>query len=296
MKEPSQIVDAHVHVWSANTDRYPLAPGFKKSDLWQPFFTPETYFQYSQSVGKVRLNLVQMTWYGLDHNYILDLIADDPETFVGTGIVPAITDVSLPSPEKTMVALAQSGIYAFRIRGGKTARQPIGNPARWLDYPGYEQMFQTGAQHNLALSFLMGTDDLPELDRMCTQFPETPVILDHVCGIRSQNGILPESELELLYCMAKHNRVMVKLGPFQALGNGRPPYLDLLPLIRGVVDAFGSERCMWESDSGGPIVMKDPTKDYPLSIALVQDQANFLSNSDKKQILSKTAEDFFFNR
>ena len=73
MKEPSQIVDAHVHVWSANTDRYPLAPGFKKSDLWQPSFTPETYFQYSQSVGKVRLNLVQMTWYGLDHSYILDL-------------------------------------------------------------------------------------------------------------------------------------------------------------------------------------------------------------------------------
>ena len=96
--------------------------------------------------------------------------------------------------------------------------------------------------------------------------------------------------------MAKHNRVMVKLGPFQALGNGRPPYLDLLPLIRKVVDTFGPERCMWESDSGGPIVMQDPTKDYPLSISLIQDQANFLSKSDKKQILSKTAEDFFFNR
>ena len=76
---------------------------------------------------------------------------------------------------------------------------------------------------------------------MCTQFPETPVILDHVFGIRTQNGILPESELELLYRMAKHNRVMVKLGPFQALGNDRPPYLDLLPLIRRIVDAFGSE-------------------------------------------------------
>jgi hypothetical protein len=53
---------------------------------------------------------------------------------------------------------------------------------------------------------------------------------------------------------------------------------------------------MWESDSGGLIVMQDPTKDYPLSISLIQDQANFLSKSDKKQILSKTAEDFFFNR
>lgn len=296
MKEPSRIIDAHVHVWSADTNRYPLAPGFDKSDLWQPSFTPETHFQYSRSIGNVRLNLVQMTWYGLDHSYILDLIASDPETFVGTGIVPAITDVSLPSPEKTMVALAQGGIYAFRIRGGQTARQPIGNLTQWLDYPGYEKMFQTGAQHNLALSFLMGTDDLPELDRMCTRFPETPVILDHICGIRIQNGVLPEPELELLCRMAKHNRVMVKLGPFQALGDGKAPYQDLLPLIRRVVDVFGPKRCMWQSDSGGPIAMKDPTNDYPLSIALIRDQADFLSHSDKKQILIKTAEDFFFNR
>jgi predicted TIM-barrel fold metal-dependent hydrolase len=157
-------------------------------------------------------------------------------------------------------------------------------------------MFCAGAQHNLALSFLIGTDDLPELDRMCTRFPETPVILDHVCGIRIQNGVLPESELELLCRMAKHSRVMVKLGPFQALGDGKAPYLDLLPLIRRVVDAFSPERCMWESDSGGPIMMKDPANDYPLSIALIRDQADFLSSSDKKQILIKTAEDFFFNR
>ena len=39
------------------------------------------------SVGKVRINLVQMTWYGLDHSYIIDLIANAPDTFVGTGIM-----------------------------------------------------------------------------------------------------------------------------------------------------------------------------------------------------------------
>ena len=35
-----RIVDAHVHVWSTDTDRYPLAPGFDRSDLWLPSFTP----------------------------------------------------------------------------------------------------------------------------------------------------------------------------------------------------------------------------------------------------------------
>ena len=73
-----RIVDAHVHVWSADTDRYPLTPGFDRNDLWLPSFTPEDHAQYSRAVGPVRMNLVQMTWYGLDHSYIADLIAQDP--------------------------------------------------------------------------------------------------------------------------------------------------------------------------------------------------------------------------
>ena len=291
-----RIIDAHIHIWTSDFENYPLASGFEKSDLWLPSFTPEEYFAYSHPMGKVRINLVQMTWYGLDHSYIIDLIAESPETFVGTGIVPVVTDVSLASPDKTMIALSHKGIYAFRVRGGKTARQPIGDVTRWLDYPGYEKMFAAGAEHNLALSFLMGLDDLPDLDRMCTRFPETPVILDHICGVRIKDAVFPEEDVKILCRMAKHKRVMVKLGPFQALGDGKAPYLELLPLIHQIVDAFGPERCMWESDSGGPIVMENPQTDYPAAIALIRDAADFLSESDKQQILFKTAEDLFFNR
>ena len=94
--------------------------------------------------------------------------------------------------------------------------------------------------------------------------------------------------------MARYPRVMIKLGPFQALGDGKAPYLDLLPLIQRVVDAFGPERIMWASDSGGPVWMQDPASDFAASIALIRDHANFLSAGDKEQILVKAAEDFFF--
>lgn len=290
-----RIIDAHVHVWTSDTERYPLAPGFGAGDLWRPSFPPEEYFQYSRPFGKVRLNLVQMTWYGLDHRYILDLIASDPGTFTGTGIVPALSDVSLPRPDRAMRALAEGGIRAFRVRGGRSARMPLGDPDRWLDYPGYELMFSTAAEHHLALSFLMGVEDLPDLDRMCRRFPDTPVILDHVCGIRIRDGVFPEEKLKMLCRMARHRRVLVKLGPFQALGGGQAPYLELLPLIERVVDAFGPQRCMWESDSGGPVSMPEPQRDYQAAISLIRDHADFLSAEDKEQILVKTAEDFFFN-
>ena len=89
---------------------------------------------------------------------------------------------------------------------------------------------------------------------------------------------------------------MVKLGPFQALGDGQAPYLDLLPLIERVVNAFGPERVMWESDSGGPIAMENPERDFAASIGLIRDQADFLGDGDKEQILINTASDFFFRK
>ena len=122
------------------------------------------------------------------------------------------------------------------------------------------------------------------------------MILDHICGVRIRDGVWPEGDIRTLCNMARYPRVMVKLGPFQALGDGEAPYLDLLPLIERIVDAFGPERIMWESDSGGPVRMKNPANDFAAAIALIRDHADFLSQSDKEQILVKTAEDFFFNR
>ena len=272
------IVDAHIHVWTDDFARYPLAPSVGKEDLWHPTFTPEAYFNYSRIVGEVRINLVQMVWYGYDHSYILDLISAAPERFAGTGMI-SLED---PEPDRTMAELSKQGCYAFR------------EPPSELEHPAYEKMFAMGAAHNLALSFNMNVDLLPDLDRLCTRFPDTPVILDHVCHVGIRNARYSDDDLEKLLRFAKHENVMVKVGPLQALCSRRAPYFDTLPLIQRVVEAYGAHRCMWESDSGGPIEMKDPTTDYPAAIASIRNHAGFLSSSEKDDILGGTAQRFFF--
>ena len=290
----SDIVDAHIHVWSPDLDRYPLAPGFTTEDLWHPSFTPDDHLAYSKQVGHVRINLVQMTWYGLDHSYIIYLIASDPDTFVGTGIVPGVSDVSLADPGLQIKALADHRIYSFRVRGGG-AQPQWGQREDWLNQDGYVNMFATGAAEDLAISFLAGPDDLHEIDRMCERFPETPVIIDHVGGVRIRDGVFQEDQMQTLCRLGRHPRVMVKIGPIHGLGDGNAPYEDLLPMIRRVVDAFGPNRCMWESDSGGPIEMKDPQTDFVASIDLIR-EADFLNPSDRDWILGGTADAFFFDR
>lgn len=291
LKPSPKIIDSHVHIWSSDLKKYPPAAGFTQKDYWFPKFTVDDLLKHCRPLGVTRFNLVQMTWYGLNHRYILDTIASSPKNFVGTGIVQAITDVAGPSPKRTMLALAKAGIVAFRIRG-KSTRPLFKMGKQWMDHSGYNEMFRTGADHNLSLSFLMKPSDLPELNRMCTRFPDTPVILDHMGGIGFK-GDVKNDQLSALCRMAQHPKVLVKIGAFWTQGSKNPPHLELLPAIKRIIDSFGPDRCMWESASGHfPLYPSEQR--YKAGLKLIQDHADFLNPSDKEQLLFRTAQRLFF--
>jgi predicted TIM-barrel fold metal-dependent hydrolase len=280
--KPMNFIDAHVHVWSSDTDRYPLAPGFKKSDIKPASFTPEDLFRQCKPEGVSRINLIQISFYGFDNSCMLDAIAKHPGIFVGTAVIDPLGE----DPAREMADLARKGIRAFRLRPNLT-REPID---RWLRAEGYKSMFAAGARNNQAMSCLIGPDGLPELDRMCAAYPETPVIIDHLARIGADGPIRAE-DVDRLCALAKHKKLMVKIGGFYALGKKQPPYADLTPLVRKVITAFGPQRCMWESDS--PFQVQGGHT-YRASIDLVRNRLDFLSEGDKDWILRRTAEDFFF--
>jgi predicted TIM-barrel fold metal-dependent hydrolase len=275
------FIDAHVHVWTPDTDHYPLAEGFKKEDMKPRSFTPEDLFKHTKPADVDRINLIQMSFYGFDNRYMLDMIALYKEVFVGTAVI----DPHAADPDQLMAELAKKRVRAFRIHP-RLSKQP---PERWLEPAGYQTLFSAGAKHNQAMSCLINPDALPELDRMCKWFPETPVIIDHLCRIGA-DGTIADKDVDALCAMAKHPRVMVKVGAFYALGKKQPPYTDLAPLIQRVVKAFGVKRCMWESDC--PFQVAEHR--YRDSLDLVGTKLDFLSAEDKEWLLGRTAEQFFF--
>jgi predicted TIM-barrel fold metal-dependent hydrolase len=210
------------------------------------------------------------------------MIAGHKGVFCGTAVIdPAGAD-----PAKLMTELAKKAVRAFRVYP-KLTRAPI---ARWLQPAGYAAMFAAGAKNNQALSCLIDPAALPEIDRMCKKYPSTPVIIDHLCRI-GVNGIIDDTDVQALCELAKHKRIMVKVGAFYALGKKKPPYTDLAPMIRKVVKAFGPQRCMWESDC--PFQVVDGNR-YADSIDLVKKHLPFLSATDRDWLLRKTAQAFFF--
>jgi predicted TIM-barrel fold metal-dependent hydrolase len=279
--EVERWIDAHSHIWTPDVAHYPLAEGFEVTDMKPASFTAEELLAVCRPAGVGRVNLIQMSYYRFDNRYMLDMIKLYPDRFVGTAIVDPLADF----PDRAMLDIKPKGVVAFRI-APNFSKEPAG---RWLAPKGYEAMFAASAKHGLALSCLIDPDGFAEVDRMAAKFPEATVIIDHF-GRVGITGTVEPAEVDALCALAKHPRMFVKVGAFYALGKKTAPYLDLGPLIRRVVQAFGPERCMWESDC--PFQVVNGT--YGDSIALVRDKLDFLTADQKEWLLRKTAERVLF--
>jgi predicted TIM-barrel fold metal-dependent hydrolase len=275
-------IDAHSHVWTPDVAKYLLARSFTVDQMNPRSFTAEELLDVCRPSGVYRVNLIQMSYYEFDNSYMLDMIAKYPDRFVGTAIVDPLG----ADPDKAMRDLRPKGVRAFRIQP-HYSRQGL---ATWLEPEGYKAMFAESERSMLALSCLIDPEGLGEVDRMCRAYPSAPVVIDHLARI-GVDGQIRDTHVQALCDLAQHPRVYVKVGAFYALGKKTPPYLDLAPLIRRVLHAFGSRRLMWESDC--PFQVVDHT--YEDSIALVRDRLDFLSEDDRRWLLARTAERLLFS-
>lgn len=274
-------IDAHVHVWTPDVEKYPLARGFAVSDMRPASFTPEELFRHCRPEGVRRVVLIQMSYYGYDNRYMLDMMRAHPGVFSGVAVV----DEHAEGLESAMTELVRQGVRGFRIHAGREK-----NLSSWLGSPGMATLWKTAAALKASVCPLINPDTLPLIDKMCEWYPDTSVVIDHFARVGMAGGV-KEADVKHLVRLARHARVHVKASAFYALGSKKSPYRDLAPLIRQVRDSFGPQRVMWASDCPFQV---DPGHNYRDSIALIRDRLDFLSESDKSWMLRGTAEKVFF--
>ncbi len=280
VEEPHWI-DAHVHVWTPDTAKYPLDSGYAVADMQPASFTPEELFAHCKPVGVDRIVIIQMSFYNNDNSYMTDMIARYPGVFSGVGIV----DHRAPDLAEKISVLAKQGVKGFRIHA--TGAEAM----KWIKDPGMALLWKIAAEKNLAVCPLINPGDIRTVDTLCAKFPETKVVVDHFARIGVSGQIDRDALLELCD-LAKYPNVYVKTSAFYALGKKEAPYQDLIPMIKQVVDSFGPERLMWASDC--PYQVQEG-HNYEASIALIRDAASdFLSASDKSWLLRGTAEKVYF--
>jgi predicted TIM-barrel fold metal-dependent hydrolase len=151
-------------------------------------------------------------------------------------------------------------------------------------------MWAHAAEQGSAICPLIGPEDLPQVVEMCTKYPDTRVVIDHFSRI-GMAGPMNESQVKSLTDIAKHKHTHVKISAFYALGEKRPPHIELVPMIKRLIAAYGPERLMWGSDSPYQIV---PPNTFEDSVKLLTERFDFMSVKDRDQLLRGTAEAVFF--
>lgn len=275
----SNFIDAHVHLWTDDFQKYPLAACFRPEDMEPRSFLPADILGHARPNGVNRIVLVQMSYYGFDNRYMLEVIGRQPEVFRGIAVI----DQNADNPEIRMRDLARRGVRGFRVFPQN------GSSQAWLEGEGLDKMFRYAAEESLAMCLLVNPDALGSVQRKCESFPNTPVVIDHIARI-GMSGPIKRSDIRALCSLARLPNVRVKVSAFYALGEKKPPHSDLIPLIKQVYEAFGEQRLMWGSDC--PFQLQSET--YMDSIFLVLDNLSFLTGEAKEWILSRTAEATFF--
>jgi predicted TIM-barrel fold metal-dependent hydrolase len=278
---PTGWIDAHSHIWTRDLAKYPLTGKQTVADLKPGSFTAQELLELAGKNGVGRIVLIQhRPYHGYDNSYITDSIAKFPGRFSGVGCI----DADQAHPEADMDKLFQLGIRGFRIRSGE------GDKKLWKDCAGMFAMWAHAAKQGSAICPLIGPTDLPQVEEMCTKYPETKVVIDHFARI-GMAGPIDEAQLKALTDLAKHKHLHVKVSAYYALGEKKPPHTELIPMIQQLIAAYGVERLMWGSDS--PYQLNAPNT-YENSLKLITEHCDFLSAKDREQLLRGTAERVFF--
>ncbi|MFM9116579.1 MAG: amidohydrolase family protein [Planctomycetota bacterium] len=279
--EQRGYVDAHSHIWSREVAKFPLAKGQTVEDLKPASFTAEEAIALMKPLHVSRIVLIQHhIYHGWDNAYLIDAARRYPQVFRVVGMV----DDTTARPDEQMRQLLKQRVTAFRITS------LIRGAGKWLEGEGMAAMWRCAAETRQAMCCLINPEDLPAVGAMCRQYPDTPVVIDHFARI-GMTGEIRAADVDQLVELARHKQTAVKISAYYALGKKKPPYDDMLPLIRRLCDAYGPERLMWASDC--PYQLGEGNG-YEPALAVIRDRADFLSAADRQWLLAKTAERFFY--
>lgn len=284
-------IDCHSHLWSPERTRYPLQPGAKEEDVKPKGFTPGEFFSHARPEGVNRVVVVGHTLhFGFDARYMIELA----RTRRGEVAIQAYLDHTDPNVASRMAELKAQGVKAFRVRLLDPWQSPF--PASHPILKAYE----FAAKERLAICPLINPDWLPQLGFLSERYPAATVAIDHIGRIGVDGfgkvppvpGTIRTEDVANLVKLAQYPMVHVKVSAFYALGRRTPPYDDMLPLIRELLKAYGSERLMWGSDCPYQLA---PGHSYKASIAVIRDRLDGVSEDDREWLLRKTAERVFFS-
>jgi L-fuconolactonase len=235
------IIDAHVHVWEADSAKYRWESPSRVPPSFEAFFrddfTPEQLIWMMDAVGVSGAILTSPLIYGSDHSYALDAARRYPDRF--RVVAPVFPEA--PDLDEQIVAMRDESLTV----GVRVVCQPAKGES--LADAAYHRICRAAQGCQLPL-FLSPNGALSQVGELAESFPDLLLVLDHL-GLLAP-GTVAERWLMLpdLLDLARYSNVAVKCTAAPSLSEETYPFADLWPRLERVIAAFGPERLMWGTD------------------------------------------------
>jgi predicted TIM-barrel fold metal-dependent hydrolase len=169
-------------------------------------------------------------------------------------------------------------IVALRIHAYRETIPPFGSPE-------ISNLWAKAGELGLIIQLHFIPCYAPAFARLIADFPDVPVLLDHL----GRPGQGTAEEYEEVLRLARFEQVYVKLSGVDYASKEAFPHVDIRPLVRRVVKAFGSERIVWGSCYAGGISVET----YAQTPTIVDALLDICSETELKGVRGETASRLF---
>ena len=228
------IIDAHLHVWSLDAEKYPWNPigGY----IPEKSASVEEYKRQMDDAGVDKAVLVQPTPYGWDNSYLMDARRQDRDRFRAVVLV----DPSAEDSAEKLSGLIEAEADGLRINLHLLAEGYAEKESFW-------NLLQAAADVGIPVCFQLTPDHFNLVQVAAERFPQTKFVLDHLAKPFTGSSATTPLFAQFLG-LAKFKNVYVKLSGLNYYSIQPYPYKDTWPLLKAACKRFTAERCMWGSD------------------------------------------------
>lgn len=265
------IVDAQVHLWTAETPDWKWVPG-RKPQLPEPF-TIEKLVPLMDEAGVDRVVVVPPSWPGDRNDYGLEAARRYPERFRVMG------RIALEKPDSAALLpkwREQPGMVGIRLTF-------LGPMQAWLT-DGTADWFWPAAEKAGLPVMLFAPGHGADFARIAERHPGLPMIIDHMnlsLDIRKTIGI--PAAIEQTTALAKYPNVSCKMSAAPGQSLEPYPFTDMTPHLKRVFETFGRERCYWGTD----LTNSFDKASYRQRVTHFTETLDFLGEEDKDWVMGR---------
>ncbi len=274
----SLVVDTHVHVWELP----PIAPIGQTSP--KPIKLPTEPGTAEELLADIDANgvdkavLVQTSFSTWDNSYVADSAVQHPDRFASMGLVDPLAP---DNASQIMYWMSERGMAGFRFHP-MYYDEPVlvskANAAMW------DAIDELGA----VVQFHMFPEHTPQIATIAQKHPSVPLIVDHLAypQVAESPGFATHAPV---IALSRFPNIYVKVSDVPRRSEEQFPYGDVIPYIKQVHEAFGADRMMWGTGYPGSLRERYGWPTLADELRLIRDGYDWLTTSEKDQLLGGTA-------